>query len=136
MENTTTNMPHNGGLLEKFINESEQRVTTLSHKMGYTRAVLPRLYNTPSMRTHIWWQLGLAVNRNLLAELAERFPIRYQTKRELELEKELIEEKQISEFKLNEAKLELDRVRLELEIYRRIVDKHLEGNPPRKRDDI
>jgi len=105
MEQTSNNMPHNGGRLEKYIKESGKQPTVLSKKMGYSSPLLIRLFNTPSIRTHIWWELGLLINRNIFAEFAEIYPVKYKSKREQELE------------------TELEDVKKELEIYRRILDK-------------
>ena len=98
-------MPHNGSLLKKYITESGGRVTVLSKKMGYSSPLLMRLFNTLSIRTHIWWGLGLLINRNIFAELGEIYPVKYKSKREEQLEAELKD------------------VKKELEIYRRILDK-------------
>ena len=105
MANITNEMPHNGVRLERYIINSGQKVTALSKKMGYSSPLLMRLYNTPSIRTHIWWKLGLLLERNLFAEFAEIFPVKYKSAREQQLEKEL------------------EDVKKELEIYRRINDR-------------
>jgi hypothetical protein len=98
-------MPHNGGLLEKYVNESGKSRSEISLKMGYSRSLLSQLYDTPSIRMHIWWGLGLVINRNIFGELAERFPVEYKSKRERELE------------------AELEDVQKELQIYKRIMDR-------------
>ncbi len=98
-------MPHNGSLLKKYISNSEQTITALAKKMDSSQSVISRQYNTSSLRTHVWWRLGIAINRNIFAELAEHFPIQHKTKREQELEAELKD------------------VRKELEIYKKIMDK-------------
>lgn len=98
-------MPHNGFLLKKYINDSGQTITALAKEMDSSISVVLRQYKTYSLRTHVWWKLGLALNRNIFAELAEYFPIKYKTRREQELE------------------VELEDIRKELEIYKRIIDK-------------
>ena len=105
MEQTTNEMPHNGEQLERYIKESGKRATVLSKNMGYSSPLLMRLFNTPSIRTHVWWKLGLLINRNIFAEFAEIYPVKYKSKREQQLE------------------AELEDVKKELEIYRRILDK-------------
>jgi len=99
------NMPHNGTLLEGYVKSSRETGTAISRQMGYSHSLIARLYDTPSIRTHIFWKLGLILNRNLLAELAEQFPIQHKSKREQELE------------------AELESVQKELEIYKRIMEK-------------
>jgi len=105
MENKLKKMPHNGDLLEKYIDSSGISRSAISREMGYSRSLIQRLFNTPSIRTHIWWGLGIAINRNIFAELGELFPVKHKTKRELELEEEL------------------EMVKKELEVYRRIHDR-------------
>ena len=98
-------MPHNGGMLERIVEQSGKSSGKLSQQMGYSESLLRHLYDTPSIRTHIWWELGAVTGQNLFVQFVERFPIKYQTKRELELE------------------AELEKVKAELEIYRRIVER-------------
>ena len=105
MEKRSNKMPHNGSLLEKYVAQSGKRVTFLSKDMGYSAQMLMRLFDTPSIRTHVWWELGLLIDRNIFAELGERYPVKYKSKREEQLE------------------AELEDVKRELEIYRRILDK-------------
>ena len=102
---TTNEMPHNGYQLKKYIKETGNKATLLSRDMGYAFPRLTRMYNTVSIRTHIWWELGLLINRNIFAEFGEMFPVEYKSKRELQLEAELAD------------------VKKELEIYRRILEK-------------
>ena len=98
-------MPHNGSLLKKYVNNSGKQVATFISQLGTKRCSLIDLYRTPSLRTHIWWEVGFVLNRNIFGEFAERYPIPYQTKREKELE------------------IELADLKKELEIYKRIVEK-------------
>ena len=105
VETTTNEMPHNGNRLRKYIKESGKRITRLSKDMGYAFPALTRMCDTESVRTHIWWELGLRINRNIFAEFGEIFPVEYKSKREQKLEAELAD------------------VKKELEIYRRILDK-------------
>ena len=107
MKSTSKNMPHNGDLLKKYTKESGETKIILSRKMGYSDSMLSRLTETYSIRTHIWWELGLVINRNLFAEFAERFPVKYKSAREMEIE------------------TELEKVKTELEIYKRIVGKQI-----------
>ena len=100
-----TKMPHNGSLLEKYVNESGLGTAAITKHMRSKRTTLKDLYFTPSLRMHIWWDVGVAINQNLFGDFAERFPIPYHTKRELELEEEV------------------KNIRMELEIYKRIVEK-------------
>ena len=102
---TEQKMPHNGLLLKNYARYSGKSATELSSEMGYTRSLISRLFNTFSIRTHIWWNLGLVLNRNIFAELAEEFPVKHISRREKEIEAELSD------------------MRKELEIYRRILDK-------------
>ena len=112
METTTNEMPHNGNRLRKYIKESGKRITRLSKDMGYAFPALTRMCDTESVRTHIWWELGLRINRNIFAEFGEIFPVEYKSKREQKLEAEK-----------KELEAELADVKKELEIYRRILDK-------------
>ena len=109
-------MPHNGDLLEKYVKKSGFKTAPLSRKMNYSESLLRRLWNTPSLRTHIWWKLGLAINHNIFADFAAIFPVKYKTAREHELEAEL------NEVRKN-LEAELYDVKKELEVYRRIFDK-------------
>ena len=105
MVKTANEMPHNGYRLENYVRKSGKKSTALSQEMGYSPPLLMRLFNTPSLRTHIWWKLGLLIDRNIFAEFAEIYPVKYKSKREEQLE------------------IELADVKKELEIYRRIHDK-------------
>ena len=116
MEQTINEMPHNGNKLENYIRESGKRPTVLSREMGYSSPLLMRFFNTPSIRTHIWWKLGLLIDRNIFAEFAEIYPVKYKSKREEQLETELADVKK-------ELEAELADVKKELEIYKRIYDK-------------
>ena len=89
MNDNTKNMPNNGNLLKRYLNDSNAQTARLTRKMGYSSMTLYRLMETYSIKTHYWWELGLALNRNIFAELGERFPVDYKTKRERELEAEL-----------------------------------------------
>ena len=105
MKTITNEMPHNGNQLKKYIKESGKKITLLSRDMGYAFPALTQMVSTQSIRTHIWWELGLLINRNIFAEFGEMFPVEYKSKREQQLEAELTD------------------VKKELEIYRRILDK-------------
>ena len=105
MKTITNEMPHNGNQLKKYIKESGKKITLLSRDMGYAFPALTQMVSTQSIRTHIWWELGLLINRNIFAEFGEMFPVEYKSKREQQLEAELAD------------------VKKELEIYRRILDK-------------
>ena len=107
MKKTTNEMPHNGSRLKRYLRDADKKSTVVSKQMGYSAPLLMRLFDTPSIRTHIWWQLGIILDRNLFAEFAEIFPVKYKSEREQQLEDELKD------------------VKKELEIYRRILDKHL-----------
>ena len=98
-------MPHNGSLLEKYVRDSGLQVTAITKHLQSKRTTLNDFYLTPSLRMHLWWEMGLILNRNVFGDFAERFPIPYRTKRELELEEEV------------------KNLRMELEIYKRIMDK-------------
>ena len=102
---TEQRMPHNGSLLKKHIYNSGNTATGISRKMGYTKSLVSRLFDTCSLRTHIWWELGLILNQNIFAEFAEQFPVKYISRREKEIEAELSD------------------MRKELEVYKRILDK-------------
>ena len=112
MKTITNEMPHNGNQLKKYIKESGKKITLLSRDMGYAFPALTQMVSTQSIRTHIWWELGLLINRNIFAEFGEMFPVEYKSKREQQLEAEK-----------KELETELADVKKELEIYRRILDK-------------
>ena len=105
MSEENAKMPHNGGMLERIVKQSGKTSGKLSRQMGYSESLLRHLYDTPSIRTHIWWEVGIATGQNIFAQFAERFPIKHKSKREKELE------------------TELEKVKVELEIYRRIVER-------------
>ena len=116
MSDSRKKMPHNGNLLNKYIIESGKSAAMISREMGYSNSLVYHLLPTESLKMQVFWRLGLVMNRNVLAEIAEDFPVEHRSKRELKLESEI-------ERLKKEFEKELNDVKKELEVYRRLFDK-------------
>ena len=67
--------PHIGQLLEKRMVESRLRQSEVAKRMGINPSAVARYFGQGSVQVGILWKMGLALGRNLPAEVAEAFPI-------------------------------------------------------------
>ncbi len=103
MKKNTENYPHNGNFLKKAIREKGLSSSELAQLTGHHPSLFPYYKRSASLSFKVLWNLGLSLERNLISELGESFPLAYETEREKALKKE------------NE---ELKR---ELEIYKQVI---------------
>jgi hypothetical protein len=105
-------MPHNGGLLAKYITEQHTVKAALAREMGVTPSGINTYLIRNSLQTGIWWRASLALQHNFIAELGEILPVDYETKAEAKLREELAQ-----------LQKEVDELRLKLSVYESIMKK-------------
>jgi transcriptional regulator with XRE-family HTH domain len=84
-----TNYPHIGTFLRTYFTKNHINRAELSRKMNVSTTATARYMNQESLQFGILWKISIALNRNLIADLASRLPIPFTSARERELEKEL-----------------------------------------------
>ncbi|HBG40784.1 MAG TPA: hypothetical protein DDW85_05150 [Porphyromonadaceae bacterium] len=116
-----TQLPHNGQWIMKAVEEEKISFAELGRRMGVDPSSFRQYGDSDSLQMRIWWKLGLAINRNLIAEIGDRFPVSYETKRE----KERVAERNNLQKELEKAQAEIEKLKTQLEVYQRIVEKRL-----------
>ena len=107
----TVSYPHIGQFLRHHFTKHGVNRAKLSRELGVARLVLLPVYMTQgSLQFGILWKISVALNYNLLADLASRLPIAFVTPREKALETEL-----------KAAQEELNALKLENKIYKDLL---------------
>lgn len=129
-ENTGNPMPHCGQLLKQAFDENGMTNAELARRMNLNVISFLSYFGNNSLQIRTLWNAGLAFERNLIAQIGDAFPVPYQTKREKELEEKL---ENVQNDALNvqndafntqkELQEKIDKLQLELDIYKRIMDK-------------
>jgi hypothetical protein len=81
--------PHIGNFLRAHFAKNGVNKAAISRKIDVVDSATTRYLYQESIQFGILWKISLALNHNLLADLATRLPIPFATAREKELEKEL-----------------------------------------------
>ncbi|HBK33136.1 MAG TPA: hypothetical protein DDZ96_00170 [Porphyromonadaceae bacterium] len=110
--NKSGSFPHNGNLLMSAVREAKIPISELSRQMHVHPTSFYQYVKSDSLQMRVWWNLSLTLERNLIAELGERLPVDYETKKEKELKK-----------KLEDVKKELETLKIQLEVYKSIIEK-------------
>ena len=119
MKNDTINpdsagktMPHNGNLLTNYVLNNKINRADLARKMNRSNTSIYQYAESPSLQMGILWKISLILNHNFIAELGEKLPVKYVTAREKELQAQL-----------ETLQKELDRLNIELSVYKNIMVK-------------
>ena len=110
-KNIENQFPHNGELLKKIAKEEGLNYVALGKRMNMHPSSFAHSVKSESLQMRHWWKLGLALDRNLIAEIGESFPLHYETLREKELQSEI-----------ETLKSDIEKLKLELGIYKRILE--------------
>ncbi|HRZ98372.1 MAG TPA: hypothetical protein P5084_12520 [Paludibacter sp.] len=104
--------PHNGNILLRFLLDNKINRSAIARKMNISTSTMYQYAESPSLQLSILWKVSMATKHNFIAELGERLPVEYVSKRESELIKQL-----------DDVKSELEKVKFELAVYKNIVGK-------------
>ncbi len=119
MKKIIKDMPHNGKLLEKHINEHNTNKAWLARQMGVTPSSVNAYFASDTLQTGIWWRASQALQHNFLAEIAEALNIEYIGKKETELLQKADELQQ----KINAMQQELDELKMKVKVYEGVLKK-------------
>jgi transcriptional regulator with XRE-family HTH domain len=102
--------PHIGQFLRQYFSKYGVNRAAVARELGVADSTTTRYMAQESLQFGILWKISVAINRNLLADLASRLPIAFATPREIALETEL---KALQE--------ELNALKLENKIYKDLL---------------
>lgn len=98
--NENKNMPHNGQLLKRLMDERRYTQSQLAYELGTQNVTVFRLIEKESISSHYLWQLSIAMNINLFTVLAQLHPVNTPTAKETELEKQVLDlQKEVAIYK-------------------------------------
>jgi plasmid maintenance system antidote protein VapI len=104
--------PHIGQFLRQYFAKNGINRAAVARQLGVAETSTTRYLVQESLQFGILWKISVAINHNLLADLASRLPIAFTTPREKALETEL---KAVQE--------ELNALKLENKIYKGLLEK-------------
>ena len=120
MKDKETNCyPHNGQLLKEAIEERGMTINSFAQYIGASQPGIAYSTTRESLQIQVLWKLGLALERNLIAEIGDDFPIRFTTTRE----KELLAEQEKLIAGQNELKREIEKLNIQIEVYKEVLKK-------------
>lgn len=102
--------PHIGQFLRQYFAKHGVNRAGVARELDIAESTATGYMVQESLQFGILWKISLAINRNLLADLASRLPIAFATPREIALETEL---KALQE--------ELNALKLENKIYKDLL---------------
>jgi transcriptional regulator with XRE-family HTH domain len=102
--------PHIGQFLRQYFAKYGVNRAAVARELGVADSTATGYMAQESLQFGILWKISVAINRNLLADLASRLPIPFATPREIALETEL---KAVQE--------ELNALKLENKIYKDLL---------------
>ena len=102
--------PHIGQFLRQYFAKHGVNRAAVARELNVADTSTTRYLSQGSLQFGILWKISVAVNHNLLADLASRLPIPFKTPREIALETEL---KAMQE--------ELNALKLENKIYKELL---------------
>ena len=74
-----TNAPHVGNLLKSHINRHRLRRAVLARRLDRSYSTVYNYQESPSMQTHLVWELSTALGHNFFADLAAQLPPEFTT---------------------------------------------------------
>ncbi|WP_264565067.1 hypothetical protein [Flavobacterium sp. N3904] len=104
--------PHIGQFLRQYFANNNINRADVSRQLGVADSTSTRYLVQESLQFGILWKISVAVNHNLLADLASRLPIVFVSPREKELETQL-----------KAAQEELNTLKLENKLYKGLLQK-------------
>lgn len=100
---------HNGNMLAEYFTEHSVNRAALARQLGVAPTTILKYLKSESLQFRILWNISIALNYNFIAELSKELPIEIpdppKDERLIALEKEL------------------ERVNIELSVYKNILDK-------------
>jgi transcriptional regulator with XRE-family HTH domain len=98
--NENKNMPHNGQLLKRIMDERRFTQSQLAHQLGTQNVTIFRLLEKESITSQYFWRVSKAMDINLLSVLAQLHPVNTPTAKEVELEKQVLDlQKEVAIYK-------------------------------------
>lgn len=104
--------PHVGKMLAEFLATQPLNITQVARKLKMSQTTLTRSIDKYTLQFKVMWDISVALNRNFIAELGEKLPVDFVTSREKELQEQL-----------QEKQKEIEKLNMELSIYKRIMEK-------------
>jgi hypothetical protein len=94
------NMPHNGLLLKRLMDERRYTQAQLAYELGTQNVTIFRLLEKESISSQYLWELSKAMDINLFTVLAQLHPINTPTAKETALEKQVLDlQKEVAIYK-------------------------------------
>ncbi|MDR1679651.1 MAG: hypothetical protein LBR81_07740 [Prevotellaceae bacterium] len=116
MENSTLqhagNMPHNGNLLKKHIEESRLLPSHVAKRMGISFSTLRTFYNRQTVQTKTLWTASMALGYNFFFDLGMQLPQNMESALDTELKK-----------RVEQLEKENERLKTEIGVYEKILRK-------------
>jgi len=104
--------PHIGKLLADYFEGISLNRAKLSRQLKLADSSVLRYLERDSMQLKTLWNISIALNHNFIAGLGEKLSVNYVTFRETELQN-----------KVEELQKELEKLNIELSVYKNIVGK-------------
>ena len=96
---------HVGNLIAWVIQEKKLKKAAIAQQLNIAPTTLTQYFKQSSVQVGILWRLGQAMDYNLLADVADRLPIDFETKKEAALQRILSEKEE--ELKILKIELNL-----------------------------
>jgi hypothetical protein len=95
---------HIGNLIAWIIQEKHLKKAGIAQKLNIAPTTLNQYFKQPSVQVGILWRLSTAMEYNLLADVADRHPVTFETQKEAALKQTLSEKDE----ELKTLKIELN----------------------------
>jgi transcriptional regulator with XRE-family HTH domain len=82
-------MPHNGKRLQACISAQGLTIAEAARRIGVAPQTVSSYYKSASLQLDVWWRVGLALHRNLIAELGMELPVAFESPTEAALKQEV-----------------------------------------------
>ena len=109
LQKIDTDCLHIGNLIAWNIQEKHLKKADIARKLDVIPTTLNQYFKQPSIQVGILWRLSNAMEYNLLADVAQRLPIAFETKAEAALKK-----------MLSEKEAEIQHLKIELNLLKKI----------------
>ena len=107
---STNAYPHNGEVFKKYFTENNVNRAKLARQLGVTPTTVMRYFDSQSLQLGILWKTSQVLKHNFVAELGEQLMVDYTTAHEIELENQL-----------TELKKQVEKMEIELSVYKNII---------------
>ncbi|WP_310558234.1 hypothetical protein [Flavobacterium sp.] len=109
LQKTDTDCLHIGNLINWHIQQKHLKKTNIAKKLNVLPSAIGQYIKQHSVQVAILWRLGIAIEYNLLADVAQRHPVAFETKKEAALK-----------LQLAAKELEMERMKIELDLLKKI----------------